>query len=77
MTELTIGSLVKNPEPSQIKSVGPKQDGTFDDLMQEAVGKISQVQNDAESAVKKLASGGDPALGICLKRSSLWSTSVR
>ncbi len=33
--------------------------GGFDDVMQEAIGKISQIQQDAESAVKELVSGGD------------------
>lgn len=33
--------------------------GGFDDVMQEAIGKISQIQQDAETAVKELVSGGD------------------
>ena len=33
--------------------------GTFDDVLKEAMGKISQVENDVEKAVKELASGGD------------------
>ncbi len=33
--------------------------GGFDEVMSEAIGKISQVQNDAEAAVKELSSGGD------------------
>ncbi len=44
---------------------GAKEAGKgFDDLMQDAIGKISQVQNDADKAVKELASGGDPAEAI-------------
>jgi len=36
----------------------------FEDMMQEAIGKISQVQTDADKAVKELASGGDPTQAI-------------
>jgi flagellar hook-basal body complex protein FliE len=32
--------------------------------MQEAIGKISEIQNDAEKAVKDLASGGDVTQSI-------------
>ncbi|MGD0883823.1 MAG: flagellar hook-basal body complex protein FliE [Thermodesulfovibrionales bacterium] len=38
---------------------GDKETHGFDEVMKEAMGKISQVQNDAEKAVKELASGGD------------------
>ena len=64
MTDLKINGLSQSPELPQIKSASSKRDATFDDLMQETIGKISQVQNDAETAVKKLASGGDPTDAI-------------
>ena len=39
--------------------IGDKETNGFDEVMKEAMGKITQVQNDAEKAVKELASGGD------------------
>jgi flagellar hook-basal body complex protein FliE len=44
---------------SQGKAQGKVAAGGFEDLMQDAMGKLSQVQNDAEKAVKDLSSGGD------------------
>lgn len=38
--------------------------GGFDDLLQDALGKISQVQKDTETAVKELTSGGDVTSAI-------------
>ena len=44
---------------------GAKEAGKgFEDMMQEAIGTISQVQTDADKAVKELASGGDPTQAI-------------
>ena len=36
-----------------------KTSGAFDDLLNDALGKISQVQKDTETAVKELTSNGD------------------
>lgn len=36
----------------------------FDDLLKDALGKISQVQKDTETAVKELTSGGDVTSAI-------------
>lgn len=57
MTIAGIGSAgnltsVKNPD----KIAGG---GGFDNVLKDAVGKISQVQKDAETAVRELSSGGD------------------
>jgi flagellar hook-basal body complex protein FliE len=59
MTELRITGLKLGND--QIKGqVGAKNGSTsFDDVLQDAVGKISQVQQHADAAVKELASGGD------------------
>jgi flagellar hook-basal body complex protein FliE len=38
--------------------------GGFDALVKEAMGTLSQVQQDAQQAVKELTSGGDPAEAI-------------
>jgi len=38
---------------------GKEPSSAFDDIMKEAMGKLSQVQTDADKAVKELAAGGD------------------
>jgi flagellar hook-basal body complex protein FliE len=51
--------LVKGGGGSQIKADSKASANGFDEIMKEAIGKISQIQNDAEKAVKELSSGGD------------------
>lgn len=51
-------------ELPKVKPAGQEPAGGFDEMMQEAIGKISQVQTDADKAVKELTSGGDPAAAI-------------
>ena len=41
------------------KPIGKEPSSLFDDVMKEAMGKLNQVQNDADKAVNELASGGD------------------
>jgi flagellar hook-basal body complex protein FliE len=64
MSDLKINGPATNAEFSQIKPSGKDPAGGFEDIMQEAIGKISQVQNDADTAVKELASGGDMTQAI-------------
>ena len=47
------GNLTSVKNPDKIAGSG------FDDILKETVGKISQVQKDAETAVRELSSGGD------------------
>ena len=44
---------------TQVKGNTDDSGGGFQELMEEAMGKITQVQRDAETAVKELVSGGD------------------
>jgi flagellar hook-basal body complex protein FliE len=60
MTDLKINGIGTKMELPQIKSAESEPGTAFDDMMQEAMGKISQVQSDADKAVKELTSGGDP-----------------
>jgi flagellar hook-basal body complex protein FliE len=53
ITGANIGQELVRPK------IGDKETHGFDEVMKEAKGKISQVQDDAEKAVKELASGGD------------------
>ncbi|MBI5575975.1 MAG: flagellar hook-basal body complex protein FliE [Deltaproteobacteria bacterium] len=50
-----ISASVKNPV---------KGTAGFDDILKDAVGKISQVQKDAETAVRELSTGGDVTSAI-------------
>jgi flagellar hook-basal body complex protein FliE len=49
-----IGEIGKLAQPGK---AGDK--GGFDDMLKDALGKISQVQKDTETAVQELTSGGD------------------
>jgi flagellar hook-basal body complex protein FliE len=64
MTDMTINGAGAGQGLPQIKSADHEPGGIFDDMMQEAMGKISQVQSDADEAVKQLTSGGDPSEAI-------------
>jgi flagellar hook-basal body complex protein FliE len=64
MTDVKITGVGAGQGFPQIKSPGKENENGFEELMQEAMGKLSQVQTDAEAAVKELASGGDPSQAI-------------
>ena len=64
MTDMRINGASLNQGLPQIKSEEQKPDGIFDDMMKEAMEKISQVQSDADQAVKELTSGKDPSEAI-------------
>ena len=64
MTDMNISGVGAGQGLPQIKSPGKESENGFEELMQEAMGKLSQVQTDAEAAVKELASGGDPSQAI-------------
>ncbi len=58
MSGMEIKGLRSGPEFLQATGSKSSSKG-FESVMQEAIGKISQVQDDTESAVKELTSGGD------------------
>jgi len=64
MSDFKINGPAAKAEFSQVRPSGKEPAGGFEDIMQEAIGKISQVQNDADTAVKELASGGDMTQAI-------------
>jgi flagellar hook-basal body complex protein FliE len=59
MSDLKINGSSPVGEFSPLKPSGKESSAVFDDIMNEAIGKLSQVQNDADKAVKELAAGGD------------------
>jgi flagellar hook-basal body complex protein FliE len=64
MSDLKINGLGPAPALPELKPASKDAGKGFEDIMQEAMGKLSQVQTDAEKAVKELASGGDPTQAI-------------
>jgi flagellar hook-basal body complex protein FliE len=64
MSDIKINGTSAGQGLPQVKPAGKEPGSGFDEMMQEAIGKISQVQTDAEKAVKELASGGDPTEAI-------------
>jgi len=64
MSEIKINGASAGQGLPQVKPAGKEPASGFDEMMQEAIGKISQVQNDADKAVQAMASGGDPTEAI-------------
>jgi len=64
MTDIKIGGTGAVQGFPQIKPVGNETGAGFEGMVQEALGKISEVQNNAEKAVKEFAAGGDPTEAI-------------
>lgn len=64
MSDMKINGFRIDQDISKSKVNGVGSSAGFDEAMKEAVDKISQVQSDAENAVKQLASGGDVTQAI-------------
>ncbi len=64
MSEIKISGVSTGQGMPQVKPTGTEPASGFDEMMQEAIGKISQVQNEADKAVQEMASGGDPTEAI-------------
>ena len=61
---ITIPGLKTGQEVLKVTAAGKDSGKGFDDIMQDALGKISQIQNDADNAIKEIASGGDVVQSI-------------
>lgn len=59
MTDMRIAGIGSAGNPTPVRNPDKIAAGGFDNILKDAVGKISQVQNDAETAVRELSSGGD------------------
>lgn len=63
-----IGSMINTNGISQKSTAqslsGPSGKSSFDDVINEAISKVSQVQNDVDKAVNELAGGGDVTSAI-------------
>ncbi|HXG30918.1 MAG TPA: flagellar hook-basal body complex protein FliE [Thermodesulfobacteriota bacterium] len=60
MSEIKISGLKDGLESLKQSKIGDKDPGNgFDEILKDAIGKISQVESDVKKAVNELASGGD------------------
>jgi flagellar hook-basal body complex protein FliE len=59
MTDMRIAGIGGAGNPTPVKNPDKTSGGGFDDVLQDAVGKLSQVQKDTETAVRELTTGGD------------------
>ncbi len=64
MADMKVTDLSGSQGFSQIKVANKDSGNGFDKIMQEAINKISHIQEEAEKAVKELASGGDVTQAI-------------
>ena len=54
-----IGNTLGTDEIKQTKSVQGEQGNSFETVIDEAISKVSKVQDDVEKAVNELGTGGD------------------
>lgn len=54
-----IGNNIDAGSTGQGKAVNEEKEGAFDAVISDAMNKVSQVQNDVDTAVNELATGGD------------------
>ena len=54
-----IDGKIETGDIGQIKEQNEENGGAFDAAINDAINKVSQVQDDVDSAVQELASGGD------------------
>lgn len=60
MSEIKISGLKDGLESLKQSKIGDKDPRNgFDEILKDAIGKISQVESDVKKAVNELASGGD------------------
>ncbi|NOZ68829.1 MAG: flagellar hook-basal body complex protein FliE [Deferribacteres bacterium] len=62
MADINIGNITGNTESGgtgRTKGLNDEKTGAFDAVINEALAKVSEVQNDVDTAVKELAAGGD------------------
>jgi flagellar hook-basal body complex protein FliE len=64
MPDIKVTGVNRSQEFSQIKVENKDSSKRFNNVMQEAINKISQIQEEAEKAVKELATGGDATQAI-------------
>jgi len=64
MSDLKITGAGINQNALQSKPVKSESGAGFDAVLKDAVGKVTEVQNEAEKAIKELSSGGDVTQAI-------------
>lgn len=64
MSDIRITGLNNNIQGLRETNTSKNKSVSFGDIMQDAIEKINQIQNEADNAVKELASGGDMTQAI-------------
>ncbi len=64
MSDIRINGIGIGNDPLQVKAAQKNIEGGFDAILKDAVGKVAEMQNEAETAIKELASGGDVTQAI-------------
>ena len=59
MTDMKINGVAPGGSISPLRPADKEPASVFDNVMKEAMEKLTQVQNDADKAVQELAAGGD------------------
>ncbi|MGC2061477.1 MAG: flagellar hook-basal body complex protein FliE [Thermodesulfovibrionales bacterium] len=64
MSDLKINGAGITQNALQSKAVKSESGVGFDSVLKDAVGKVTEVQNEAEKAIRELSSGGDVTQAI-------------
>jgi len=64
MSDMKIGGALAGQNALQVKTGQKMQEGGFDAVLKDAIGKVTEMQGEAEKGIKELASGGDVTQAI-------------
>lgn len=64
MSDLKIGSAGIGQNSLQVKAGQKAEGGGFDAVLKDAMGKVTEMQGEAEKGIQELASGGDVTQAI-------------
>ncbi len=64
MSDMKIAGAGINQNALQVKTGQKAQEGGFDAVLKDAMGKVTEMQGEAEKGIKELASGGDVTQAI-------------
>lgn len=64
MTDMKISGAGIGQSGLQVKTGQTQKEGGFDAVLKDAIGKVSEMQGEAEKGIKEIASGGDVTQAI-------------
>lgn len=71
MSDIKITGSIPGGALPPLKTPGNEKSSTFDAVVDEALGKLNQVQNDADKAVKELAAGDVTQAIVSMEKADL------